>query len=191
MVPTDELKDYPRRPRWWRIAIPVIAVGAVVVLLVLPADRQRTVPDFELPLLSGNGSLSSEELKGSPVVLNFFASWCVPCREEAPVLESAYRRYRDEGVAFVGVNIQDTRERARDFIDEFNITYPIVNDSDQSLAKDLEVVVGLPQTVFITSEWELGAVEAGDELGTIGGTTTLGAISREELDEQIERLLDD
>ena len=83
----------------------------------------KEAPDFDLVLFDG-GRLKLSERRGTIIVLNFWSSMCPPCREEAPIFEQAWRQYKDRGVLFVGANIQDYDEGARDFIDEFSITYP-------------------------------------------------------------------
>jgi cytochrome c biogenesis protein CcmG/thiol:disulfide interchange protein DsbE len=189
-VPRDELEGYPRRRRPVRIAIAaavLVAVAAGGYLALKPAPS-KPVPDFTLPMLEGGGTLSSSELRGSPVVLNFFASWCIPCRDEARVLEAGWHAHRDRGVRFVGVNIQDTRSNARRFVREFGITYPVVSDYGRTLADALGVY-GLPQTFFVDAGWRIASHEAGDETGQRAGTTTLGAITRAELERNIESLL--
>ena len=191
MVPTDELEGYAPKPRRRR-AFAVIAVAcaaAVALLLALQPASERRVPPFRLPLLDG-GTLSSEELRGSPVVVNFFASWCVPCREEAPVLERAWRAYRDRGVRFVGVNVQDTTPDARRFVREYGITYPVVRDAEGTFGDGLGVA-GLPQTFFIDEEWQLLDVEAQERDGRSakGLPAQLGGFEEDELMEQIGKLL--
>ena len=198
MVPTEELDEYPRRSRVAKYAIVAAAavIGAVVLLYLLqPADtsgRPQTLPDFELPLLEESGTLSSSELEGSPVVLNFFASWCVPCIDEAPLLERTWKKYEAEGVRFVGVNIEDTEERARDFVREYGITFPVVLDYDKKLFEGLRLIQGLPQTVFVGADGELTSVTAGEAAGSgQGGTTTLGAIEADVLETRIQALLEE
>ena len=157
MVPLDELKEYPRKTRWRRILTPLIIGAACAVLLVVilqPAEDEDAAPksmgNFELPLLDG-GTLTDEDLSGKPVVVNFFASWCPPCREEAGVLEDGFKKYEGE-VQFLGVDVRDTPEDARAFVNEFGVTYPIVKDYDEVLAKRLGVGIGLPQTFFMTED---------------------------------------
>ena len=73
------------------------------------------------------------------MVLNFWASWCIPCREEAPLLEKTWRAYRDQGVLFLGVSMKDARSDAKSFVKDFGVTYPTVRDLDQRLTKDFGV----------------------------------------------------
>lgn len=171
----------------WGLA--ALALAAVAYLALRPAEA-RAVPDFELPRLDG-GELSSDELRGSPVVMNFFASWCAPCREEAPLLERTWRSYKEDGVRFVGVDIQDTGRNARRFVREFGITYPVVRDEDQKLARALNVY-GLPQTFFIDEDWRMLTSVEGRRLGAgRGEVVQLGAIGRAELIRHVERLLEE
>jgi cytochrome c biogenesis protein CcmG/thiol:disulfide interchange protein DsbE len=186
MVPTEELEGYRPRSRVPKLVL-AIAVVAVVVVALLPA-RDEEAPRFDLPRLSSSGRLSSEDLRGSPVVLNFFASWCAPCREEAPRFESAYQKYRDEGVRFVGVNVQDRAETARHFVEEYGITFPVVVDADRKLAEQLEVY-GLPQTFFIHEDGTLAGSKTGERTDGGSGTATFGALSAEQLEAGIGDLL--
>lgn len=176
------------------IASVAVAAAATLVYLVLrPAssttgDTAEVLPQFSLPQLDGSGSLTSDELAGRPLVVNFWASWCTPCIEEAPVLERMWRRYRDDGVVFVGVNVRDELEPARAFVNRFDLTFPMVRDPDRTLLRALSDIEFLPQTFFITDE---GRVLAGatSETVTLGGRTVLGAIDAGELETQIRALL--
>jgi cytochrome c biogenesis protein CcmG/thiol:disulfide interchange protein DsbE len=113
-----------------------------------PEVVDAPAPDFELPLLEGAGSLRLSSLRGRVVVLNFWASWCSPCRLEAPDLQAAWEDYRHRGVRFVGVDELDDRFAARGFVREFKITYPSVFDPSGSLADDYGFI-GLPATFVI------------------------------------------
>jgi cytochrome c biogenesis protein CcmG/thiol:disulfide interchange protein DsbE len=197
MVPRDELDDFSsgaRTRKFLLIGLAVaIGVGALLYGILSPAAGPAdagAAPDFELPLLNDEGTLTSRELQGSPVIINFFASWCVPCREEAPLLEETYERYRDQGLVFVGVSIRDAAPDARDFVDQFGITYPVVHDPQEVLAKKVGVL-GLPETYFITSDWRFEAQSKGAELGNRQGTVWFGPITKEELEKNIEELLAD
>src|SRR5918999_6551633 len=191
MVPTHELEGYEQKFSSVRVVswtIVALAAIAVVAYLALKPAEEQPVPEFDLPTLSG-GRLSSADLRGSPVVLNFFASWCAPCRQEAPLLERTWRAYRDSGVRFVGVDLRDTEGDARRFVREFGISYPIVRDEEQTLARALDVY-GLPQTFFIDERWRLSTSTEGPRVGRgRGEVVQLGAMSQAELHTQLERLL--
>jgi cytochrome c biogenesis protein CcmG/thiol:disulfide interchange protein DsbE len=190
VVPTEELEDYAPRSRVPKLVVLVIT-ALVAAFLLFRSAPEKTLPNFELKSLSGSGTLTNAELKGSPVVLNFFASWCAPCRDEGPLLERAWRDYRDRGVRFVGVNYQDTPSRARHFVEEFGITFPIVVDDEGELARALDVY-GLPQTFFLNENLQLvaenGAADA-DKESSGSGIAIFGAIERAELYRRIDALL--
>ena len=82
------------------------------------------VPDRELPTLAGDGSESIADYRGRWVLVNLWASWCPPCREEAPDLERFWRRYRERGVTVLGIDVQDNGDDAAAFVREFGLTYP-------------------------------------------------------------------
>lgn len=200
MVPMDELDDGRDATRRWRKAwlwtAAVVAVLALVYGLVRPSGEPTKVgtvaPEFALDNLTGPGTISSADLKGKPLVINFWASWCDPCREEAPLLEAAWREHRDEGLTILGVDLRDAPPNARAFIREHDLTYPTVTDPDMDLAGALGIGAndGLPQTFFVDSEWRLQAIEAGEATRTEAGVVVLGALSEELLDAQIDRLLE-
>ena len=117
--------------------------------------------DFTLPLFNG-GEITLSSLKGKPVVINFWSSWCGPCRKEAPILEKAWRLYRERGITFIGVNIQEKEEDALAYIEEFDITHPNGHDINGHITIDYGVG-GIPVTFFvdrkgiIVSRW-VGAI---------------------------------
>lgn len=108
------------------------------------------------------------------------ASWCLPYREEAPLLERTWRQYRDDGVIFLGVNIKDAESDAEAFVEEFDITYPVLRDLDQELTRSFGVR-GLPETFFVDHEWRFVGTESGAQRGQQQGTVILGAITEDQL----------
>lgn len=140
--------------------------GRVIVL------RQRPAPDLRVTLLAPGATAPSQrsadelrlaDLAGQPVVVNFWASWCQPCREEAAVLERFAAEYGPRGVAFVGVNVWDSEDKARAFLAEFGIAYPNGLDARGSAAVDYGLT-GLPETYFIDRQGQI----TGKYVGPIG-----------------------
>lgn len=169
----------------WRYFLPVVAVLGVLALLGYGMTREpkyipspliaRPAPSFTLSLFGG-ATLRLEELRDKVVFLNFWASWCPPCRAEARTLEAAWRKYREQGVVFVGVNIQDKEESAREFLAEFGITYP--NGIDRGARIAIEYGVwGLPETFFIDRDGRITYKHVGS-LGWQTITTKLEEATR-------------
>lgn len=178
----------PRRRRRWAwvlaVVVAVISTGIALAGTTSPADTDPLrsgaagpAPDFTLPRVRDEGeTLSLADRRGRPAVINFWASWCVPCRREMPVLEAAFRRHAEQ-VWFVGINHQDSREAAIAFLQETGSTYLSAYDPDGTTALEYGLF-GLPTTVFVTVD------------GTINATRT-GEITPEELDRAIADLLSD
>lgn len=158
---------------------------SVVPLLALLAYGFRTNPrEVPSPLVGrpaapfaltsfGGEALSLGALRGKVVVLNFWASWCYPaCYEEAPVLERGWQEWRERGVVVVGVDIQDTDEKARKFMDEFRLTFPNAPDTAGKVSIEYGVY-GVPETFFIDRRGvirlkHVGAVTDAVFRGTVG-----------------------
>ena len=189
--PVDEAHE---RTKSWRARALVVVPGVALIGLLAwgflapgRAPEGRT-PDFTMRLLGGE-TLSSDDLRGEPVVLNFWASWCIPCREEMPAFERMWQRYRDQGVQIVGVNYQDSVAGAEAFVEEVDVTYPIALDENGSLASKLGVR-GLPQTFFIDEDFRFEKISVGDAVEGSGDRVVFGAIDEKTLQEKIEELLE-
>lgn len=172
------------------VVIAALFVGAILFALLRPAGSSlqgAPVPHFRLPRLTGTASLSSRQLRGHAVVINFWASWCVPCKKEAPLLRNAHQRYRSKGVRFVGVDINDAPSDARAFVQRFRLTYPMVVGNQKTL-QDFRLI-GLPDTFFVTPRWRFQRLVANPKHAVKRGTAVLGAISEKELTSNIGVLM--
>jgi cytochrome c biogenesis protein CcmG, thiol:disulfide interchange protein DsbE len=126
----------------------------------LARGERSPAPAFELPKLGGGGSESLADYRGQVVVLNFWASWCKPCRDESPLLERWHRRISDRGATVLGVDILDVTGRAQDFVDEYGLTYPMLKDKDGE-GLDKFGVVAYPETFVIDRQGRIAAVARG------------------------------
>ena len=144
------------------VLIMVILVGVFTAGLLLASQQGRRptagsqAPDFSIPLYAdyraGLGdTLRLSDLRGKVTVINFWASWCVECRKEAPGLEATYRRYKDRGVVFLGVDYLDTEPAALAYLREYDTTYPVGTDVQQQIARAYHIT-GVPETFVVDRE---------------------------------------
>ena len=130
-------------------------------------------PDFETEYLNGT-KVSLHELRGKPVILNFWASWCPPCVKEMPRLEEFHQKYKND-ILIIGINLGEKNKTIENFLRRVNVTFPIVKDKDKSIEKSYNILIR-PSTFFI------------DKNGVIVDKR-LGEISKEELEERSQKLL--
>jgi cytochrome c biogenesis protein CcmG/thiol:disulfide interchange protein DsbE len=142
----------------------------------IAAGDKPAAPAFRLSRLGGGGALSLASLRGKAVVVNFWASWCVPCKEEAPRLERAWRSYRSRGLVVVGVDAQDFQTDAQRFVARYGVTYPVVHDGPGSTLGHWGVT-GFPETFFV------------DRRGRLVGDKVEGPVSEEQLTKYIGEAL--
>jgi cytochrome c biogenesis protein CcmG/thiol:disulfide interchange protein DsbE len=136
-------------------AAALVAVAGLLGLLIWRVTHRPTAPKiggpapaFSLRRVDAAGKLDLASLRGKPVVLNFWASWCGPCKNEATMLERASQQYRKQGVVFVGVDYNDVTSDARRFLAHHGVTYPTVQDGSGTIA-DRYGVSAVPETYFI------------------------------------------
>lgn len=149
-------------------AIAAFAVGVAVVMLLIvglggrsgPPQPGEAVPDFSLKRLAGEGwhpeldPIALQDLIGQVLVINFWASWCDPCRNEASELEAAWRVYRERGVIFVGIAYRDAPAKAEQHMAEFDVTYPNAQDPSGRIARRYGVT-GVPETFVVDTDGRL------------------------------------
>lgn len=131
-------------------------------------------PDFTLTSFDGR-TLKLSELRGQVVIINFWASWCPPCREEAAYLEQTWRKYEGKGVVFIGVDWVDTEKEALAYMDEFDLTYFNGPDIGTRIAQAYNIQ-GVPETFYVAKNGELRGVH-------------IGPLKSPELDDKIDELL--
>ena len=137
--------------------------GALVAPLAASAGIPKTggpAPAFSLPRVDGK-TQTLAALRGKPVYLNFFASWCAPCNEEAPSIESLYKKYHSRGLVTVGIDELEGKTQALGFAKKFGSAYTLVLDNDGAMSKDYGII-GLPVHVFIDRRGNVSTFRQGE-----------------------------
>jgi cytochrome c biogenesis protein CcmG, thiol:disulfide interchange protein DsbE len=157
--PLPQTQAAPQRP-WWVAPALLVALSVLALLAygLFNTNRAQVVggpaPDFTLQTFDGE-TVSLSDLRGKPVVVNFWASWCLECDEEMALLEATHQKYKDE-VVFIGVDYTDTDAKAREYLAQYGITYLNGPDLGSRISDDYRIQ-GVPETFFI------------DENGTVVG----------------------
>ena len=141
----------------------LLVIGGALLLGRLPSSSPTAIgnpaPNFALADLDGN-PVTLDELRGRPIVVNFWASWCAPCVEEFPLLRDAAARHAGDGLAVVGVVYDDRSELARAFMERYGATWPAAMDPGFAVA-DAYAVIGPPETYFIGRDGTIVARQIG------------------------------
>lgn len=164
------------------VVIAVVLVGGAVLFLGMrnaATDRPEGVaPDFEMFFFDGYEwqdapTAELSDFAGQPVVLNFWASWCVECKVEAELLENTWQKYRDDGVVFLGVAYIDVEPKSLAYLDEYDITYPNAPDLRSSISSKYDIT-GVPETFFIDRQGNVVHIQ----LGPVNEVTLTGLIDQ-------------
>jgi cytochrome c biogenesis protein CcmG/thiol:disulfide interchange protein DsbE len=167
------------------VGISVLFVGGLLgLLLVKPPQKSlcdEAAPAINMPLFSdykggwNSDTLALADLKGKGVVVNFWASWCKPCEEEAATLEAAWQKYKDKGIVFVGVDYLDQEPSALRYLEKFQVSYPNGIDLAGQISKRY-TIRGVPETFFVNPD------------GKLVGCRQVGPIDEAELDRRIAEI---
>ncbi|MFD2130132.1 thiol-disulfide oxidoreductase ResA [Pseudogracilibacillus auburnensis] len=157
----EKKKDRKRNRLIFRTIILALLVAAVVFALITNAKKDNKIykvgdkaPDFQLQQINKNNDLESirlSDLKGKGVMLNFWATYCKPCEKEMPYMEKLYPQYKDKGIEIVAVSLDATEAVVHQFIDKYNLTFPIPHDTSNQV-NDLYKIGPIPTTYFVNPE---------------------------------------
>jgi peroxiredoxin len=140
--------------------------SALVVSSLVSASTNSVAPTFTLPSRAGD-NVSLEQLKGKVVMLNFWASWCGPCRTEMPLLEQMHKRYSSLGFTMVGVNVEANTADAERWLKDTPVSFPVLFDRESKVSKMYDVNA-MPSTVFIDRKGNIRYLHRGYKAGDEG-----------------------
>lgn len=185
---TTPAEEAPRRGIRWSMVLLWVAVLSILAVLawgLINTNASRpevgqVAPDFDVEFFDGyewdtRTVANLSDMRGKPVVLNFWASWCVECRYETDVLEEAWLKYRDDGVVFLGVAYADVEPNSIAYMEEFGVTFPHAPDLGTDISQDYEIT-GVPETFFIDKDGVIRHVQ-------------IGAVDQQMLDTLIPQML--
>ncbi|HEY7377501.1 MAG TPA: TlpA disulfide reductase family protein [Steroidobacteraceae bacterium] len=146
-----------------RIARGALLCGILATSLSLAGDGSGPAPNFTLDSIAGK-QVALNQLRGQVVMINFWATWCGPCRQEMPLLEQMYRKYRPMGFTLLGVNVEPDSSGAANWLKETPVSFPILFDRENQVSK-LYNVSGMPSSVFIDRKGNIRSLHRGYKAG--------------------------
>ncbi len=153
----------------------------------IAAEEGALAPDFLLEQLD-QGEMRLSDLRGKPVVINFWATWCKPCRQEMPRFVEAYDRHQADDLMIVAVNLQEGKSIARPFAEDYGMDFPILVDRDGEVGEKYRLL-GLPMTFFVDRDGVIQSIFTGPFQESSNDTNVQGAIEDSELEERITQIL--
>ena len=138
-------------------------VAALLLTAPATAVTPNAAPDFSLAAMAGN-AVNLSQFKGQVVMINFWATWCGPCRKEMPVLEQLHKKYKPMGFTLLGVNVEPNSTEAVEWLKGTPVTFPILFDTDSKVSK-LYAVQGMPSTVIVDRKGQVRFVHRGYSAG--------------------------
>src|SRR6266496_3569276 len=153
------------------LVVITLAIVVIIGLKVFPQQASslppsplvgKQAPDFNLPTLDDT-EVNLSQFHGQPVLINFLATWCLPCREEMPELVRSYEAHKSEGLMILGLNLtySDTLPDVQAFVNEFHMTFPVLLDKDGQVAEKSYPLPGVPTSIFINRDGTIERVQIG------------------------------
>jgi peroxiredoxin len=183
----ESTDDGPRSVTGERFGPVPLAAELRLPGLEIKPEEGSLAPNFLLERLD-EGEVRLSDLRGQPVVLNFWATWCEPCRKEMPRFVEAYEKYRGQGLVILAVNLQEGKSPVRDFAEDYGLEFPIGIDRDGEVG-DQYRLVGLPTTFFIGRDGVIDSVFTGPFIEKRRDTNVQSAIDDSELERRIAAIL--
>jgi peroxiredoxin len=146
-----------------RIPAGISALILIAVTTVTAGIKQSAAPDFTLKSVEGE-NLKLSEYRGEVVLINFWASWCGPCRQEMPVLSELHNKYKALGFTVLGVNVEEDSSKARKLLRELPVSFPVLLDNESVVSKQYDVVA-MPSTVLVDRDGNMRYLHKGYKPG--------------------------
>ena len=143
-----------------------LVASFIALVMALPASAAevgKTAPDFTLKALTGE-NMKLSEMTGNVVLINFWASWCGPCREEMPLLNALHNKYEALGFTVLGVNVEENTDSARGFLKDFPVDFPVLLDSSNQVSEQYKVIA-MPTTVVVDRDGNMRYLHQGYKTG--------------------------
>lgn len=141
----------------------LLLLGLSLTAPAFSVDVEQSAPDFTLEALEGPNQ-RLQEYRGQVVLINFWASWCGPCRQEMPVLDQLHKRYEEAGFAVLGVNVEGSRAPAEKIAKEANVSFPVLIDAKQKISKEYDLEA-MPSTVVVDRDGKIRYIHRGYKPG--------------------------